>query len=467
MSVLHDPDVSGATLAPRQHSHEVDRAVSEPAGDGSRRLTMFELARLEEARRRAAEVDVAVRQSARTTAQVRRPSWLLAAAVVLVAGTAFLRLRRPVEEVVAARRYAQEIGAGAEVERDLPAFSPSRPAYGKSGNVLVRVAMPGQLVDFPLTTHADPTRTAYQWVRTADSSEAVAPLPLAGATVVAPAQPGLYHLAILPRSGEGPARVVGDITLAVLVPFGQKVGGTVNGYRIGAYPFERFGGERPLGFIEIDRRNVNLPLTRHLRVADFVTHDNQARWPKYAAVSPRLLDKLELVVAEIAKIRGLRDPLRLDIDVHSGFRTPLHNKGVEGSALNSRHQFGDAADVAIDADGDGRFTAFDSRIVALAAEMVERRHPELAGGLGVYVSAKYRRPYVHIDARGKKARWWVMHHGVITFGGELEQTTPFCALPVPPFSFGNQCAKRFCPAQAGKQLRPLRDRKLGYATRGG
>jgi uncharacterized protein YcbK (DUF882 family) len=396
-------------------SHDVDvhderdvsePQVTEPSGDGSRRLTMFEIARLEEARRRAAEVDVAVRESASTTAPVRRPQWLLAAALVLVAGAAFLRLRRPVEEVVAARRFAKEIGEGAEVERDVPTFSPSRPAYGKSGNVLVRVAMPGQIIEYPLTAHADPAQTAYQWVRAADSSQAVSPRPLAGTTVVAPGQPGLYHLAILPVGANGPRQVVGDITLAVLVPFGQKVGGTVNGYRIGAYPFERFGGERPLGFVEIDRRNVNVALTRHLRVADFVTHDDQARWPKYAAVSPRLLDKIELVVSEIAKIRGIRDPLRLEVDVHSGFRTPLHNNSVEGSALNSRHQYGDAADVAIDADGDGRFTAFDSRIVALAAEMVERRHPELAGGLGVYVSAKYRRPYVHIDARGKRARWW-------------------------------------------------------------
>ena len=173
-----------------------------------------------------------------------------------------------------------------------------------------------------------------------------------------------------------------DLSVAVLVPFAQKFGGTVNGYRVGSWPFERLGGERPIGFLEVTRRTASLPLSRHLTLGDFVTHDNQSQWPRYVVVSPRLLDKLELVVDEIAQLRGVRDPLRISVNVHSGFRTPLHNAGVEGSALNSRHQYGDAADVAIDADGDGRFTSFDSRVVGLAVEMVERRHPDMAGGVG-------------------------------------------------------------------------------------
>src|SRR5690349_3764627 len=100
---------------------------------------MFELARLEEARRRAAEVDVAVRRSASTTREVRRPSWLLIGALLLVAGTAVLRLYHPVEEIAAERRFEKEIGAGADVDLSGPAVD-TRPgsAYGKSGNVLVR-----------------------------------------------------------------------------------------------------------------------------------------------------------------------------------------------------------------------------------------------------------------------------------------------------------------------------------------
>ncbi len=371
---------------------------------------MFELARLEEARRSAAASDVAVRHSASTTRAVRRPSYLLVAALLLVSATAVLRLYKPLGEIAGAGRFAREVNVGSDVERSGPLLSSARAtrAFGKSGDVLVRVAMPGQLVEYPLPIAADARRLTYRWVRAADSSDAAPERPLASATVVAPTRPGLYHLAlasVTPAPMESP-HVLGEITIAVLVPFAQKLGGMVNGYRVGSYPFERFGGEKPPGFIEIDQRNTDLRLTPHLRLADFMTHDGQRLWPKYVVVSPRLLDKLELVADEVARIRGMTDPLKLEVDVHSGFRTPLHNGSVEGSALNSRHQYGDAADVAIDADGDGRFTSFDSRIVAIAAEMVERKHPELAGGLGVYVSAKYRRPYVHIDARGKKARWW-------------------------------------------------------------
>jgi hypothetical protein len=36
---------------------------------------------------------------------------------------------------------------------------------------------------------------------------------------------------------------------------------------------------------------------------------------------------------------------------------------------------------------------------------VEDEHPDLVGGLGLYVSHLYRTPYVHIDTRGTRSRW--------------------------------------------------------------
>ncbi len=106
-------------------------------------------------------------------------------------------------------------------------------------------------------------------------------------------------------------------------------------------------------------------------------------------------------------IDAAREDAQTDVafDVHSGFRTPAHNGGVWRAARDSRHQYGDAADVAIDADGDGRVTLRDELIVARAVEQVEAEHPDLVGGLGLYTSRHYRTPYVHIDARGKRSRW--------------------------------------------------------------
>jgi hypothetical protein len=44
-------------------------------------------------------------------------------------------------------------------------------------------------------------------------------------------------------------------------------------------------------------------------------------------------------------------------------------------------------------------------MVGLAVEIVELKHPNLVGGLGIYTSGHTRTTYVHIDARGKRARW--------------------------------------------------------------
>lgn len=100
---------------------------------------------------------------------------------------------------------------------------------------------------------------------------------------------------------------------------------------------------------------------------------------------------------------GVRDH-QMGVGVHSGFRTPLHNERVPRAASDSRHQYGDAADLAIDADGDGKVTYLDGLAVSRAVGLVERDHPELVGGLGLYGN-RGTPSYVHIDVRGKRSRW--------------------------------------------------------------
>ena len=58
-----------------------------------------------------------------------------------------------------------------------------------------------------------------------------------------------------------------------------------------------------------------------------------------------------------------------------------------------------------DLNGDGRIDIEDGRIIAAAAERVERRHPELVGGIGVYRPTSAHSGFVHIDTRGFRARW--------------------------------------------------------------
>jgi uncharacterized protein YcbK (DUF882 family) len=293
---------------------------------------------------------------------------------------------------------------------ELPVASASPDAFGRSGQVQTLFAMPGDGVLFPLTVN-EPQGLRYRWIAINGRQAAEAPRPLTAGRPVAPSTPGFYRLAITRADAGGaaeqPETVVDAPLLAVMMPFTEKVGGVLNGYRIGTYVVERIRGRNdvPDGFVEVWPESMDLKVTSHLRLSDFVTHDarQETVWPKYVALSPRLLDKLELVIAEVARERPAGAPM--SVAVKSGFRTPAHNAGVKAAARDSRHQQGDAADVAIDANADGRLTAADGQLVARAVELVERAHPDLAGGLGLYTSRRYRTPYVHIDARGARARW--------------------------------------------------------------
>ncbi len=211
-------------------------------------------------------------------------------------------------------------------------------------------------------------------------------------------------------------RDTGNFALIVLRPFGAKRGEVLNGYRLGRWPAERWIMARnyfnPDGFIEVTPETRGLPLSLHFTLGDFLTHDQDAVWPKYVVLEPKLIDKLELVLADLAA-HGVPTG---HVKVLSGFRAPYYNdRGVgEGMARASRHQFGDAADLIVDDDGDGhmddlnhdgRLDARDTEPIAAAIARVERAHPSLIGGLGTYQATGPSGAFAHIDVRGTSARW--------------------------------------------------------------
>lgn len=326
-------------------------------------------------------------------------SHLITAGLTLVAAIGALHFTRPLPEM------EQGPFAGFLTHTVLPIAAPSATAFGASGEVKLKFALPGGTISYPLDVHGDPSELSYAWIRLGESRLATNPRALVGSKVIAPPGAGFYQLQLVRGHVRRP---VDGLTLAVMVPFAEKEAGLLRGYRIGTYLAERISGKTPPpeGFLEISPADVDIAITKHLRVGDFLNHDNQDGWPRYAAVSPRLLDKLELVVAEIARWHGANDSskVNVDIDVHSGFRAPDHNQRVRRAATDSQHQYGDAADVVIDVNGDGKFTAIDARMVGLAVEIVELKHPDLVGGLGLYTSRRSG-TYVHIDARGHRARW--------------------------------------------------------------
>ncbi len=209
------------------------------------------------------------------------------------------------------------------------------------------------------------------------------------------------------------------ISFMTLLPFDTKVKGTVGSYRVGYWPEERGrlrsdAYENPDGFVVVTPENQDMQVSEHFRLRDFLTHDQQDVWPKYMVLEDALIDKLELVIEDL-------DAHGVHVDhmtVMSGFRTPQYNaQGVGrkgGRAKDSRHQFGDAADVFVDNNRDGRMDDLnhdhrvdsrDAKVIVAAVERVERAYPELAGGGGVYRATRAHGPFAHIDARGWRARW--------------------------------------------------------------
>lgn len=206
-------------------------------------------------------------------------------------------------------------------------------------------------------------------------------------------------------------------SFANLVPFAVKQNGRVGLYQVGRWPAEvrRPRGEAyrlPEGFIEVSESMSNVRVSTHFTLGQFLTKDQRDVWPKMLLLDERLVDKLELVVSEL-RLAGIKAE---GLGVLSGFRTPQYNaRGRNsGRATDSRHQYGDASDVYVDVNGDGRMDDItgdrkvdirDAVRLARIVERVEAKYPELTGGLGVYRATGSHGPFVHIDARGERARW--------------------------------------------------------------
>jgi hypothetical protein len=224
-------------------------------------------------------------------------------------------------------------------------------------------------------------------------------------------EPGVHRLG-------GPG-VEGELFVVVtMAPLDALYRAPLGAYRVGTWPRRGLAARDrryapPPGFIPVTLENASTRVSKRFRLGDFLTHDQEQVWPKALVLRVALLDKLELIGDRLAS-RGLSGALQ----IMSGFRTPQYNAAgmFSGSGRSgvSRHMYGDAADIYVDEDGDGRMddldgdgkiTIRDARVLLAVADGVEASHPELAGGLSAYAGNSSHGPFVHVDARGTKARW--------------------------------------------------------------
>jgi uncharacterized protein YcbK (DUF882 family) len=232
-----------------------------------------------------------------------------------------------------------------------------------------------------------------------------------------PTTPGVWT--VLVRMGDV-VRHVPDVNVLTSVPLAQKRAGKLGTYLVGSWPNEGRSARvahayrPPAGLVQVTLANADLRVSEHLRLRDFLTKGQNDVWPKYVALNPRVIDKLELTLVQL-EVAGRSVQ---HVGIISAFRTPWYNANggsTAGRGDLSRHMYGDAIDLYIDNDrngrmddlsGDGRVDRKDAAVVAAAAERVEQDHPDLIGGIGIYNPRPAAHSgFVHIDARGSRARW--------------------------------------------------------------
>jgi hypothetical protein len=222
------------------------------------------------------------------------------------------------------------------------------------------------------------------------------------------------------KTGAGYARVRAagrelTLTLVTVVPYGAMRNGTIEGYRVGEYNPRPLKGleqyERPKGFIRLSDDNGALWVSDHYRMRDFQCKLDGTT--KFLILRTDALLKLEILQHELERNHGLKFDR---FAIMSGYRTPYYNSRIGNETSYSRHLYGDAMDIYIDQnrDGrmddvnrDGRVDTGDARFLLRVAAKIDDsiEWGWLKGGAGVYHANAAHGPYIHVDARGYVARW--------------------------------------------------------------
>jgi hypothetical protein len=261
--------------------------------------------------------------------------------------------------------------------------------------------MPGEDITVALNTE-QVTRVEAAGIVTQQSGQLLA--------LQAPASPGIYPVHLRSQSGDAASL----LNIIVLTPFAELRNGKLNGYRIGDYPQPRQGKAtyyaQPTGFVEVTEANMATQLTPHFTLAQFLCKQ-EAAFPKYLVLRENLLVLLEDLLRHVNS-QGFSIAT---FGFISGYRTPWYNRKI-GNVTYSRHIYGDAADIYIDQDLDGRmddlnldgvYDGKDMEQFFAVVEQLKDNSPGSAvpGGIGRYKPNRRHGGFIHVDTRGYRARW--------------------------------------------------------------
>ncbi|TDO78278.1 peptidase M15-like protein [Halanaerobium saccharolyticum] len=228
------------------------------------------------------------------------------------------------------------------------------------------------------------------------------------------AESGYYQATIKEKNNNGPASEI-KINVFVLHPRGQKNGQYLENFRIGNYPEiptdKKDHYKKPDGFWKIDESILDLKITPHFKVAQFLTRQSN-QLPQFIAIQESLLLKLEFFLEEVNKAGYQAETF----GIVSLYRSPYFNKKIGNDTDFSRHLFGDAADIYIDnsgdrwmddLNGDSQSTKADADLLYDLAVKFDQKEEffHLQGGVCSYKGNGVRGPFIHIDTRGFHVSW--------------------------------------------------------------
>lgn len=230
----------------------------------------------------------------------------------------------------------------------------------------------------------------------------------------APAKSGHYQVRLHKKNSNSKNDKI-LINVFVLTPYTEKQGEYLQNFRIGNYPqipnAKKSNYANPKGFLKIEKSMLDLNLSPHFKLKQFVTNQSQS-FPQFIVIKEKLLLKLEYFLEEVNKAGYSADTF----GIISVYRSPYFNKKIGNKTALSRHIYGDAADIYLDNQAndlmddinqDGQSDLKDAKILydlALAFDQKEK-FKNLQGGLSSYEANGVRGPFIHIDTRGFHVSW--------------------------------------------------------------
>ena len=206
------------------------------------------------------------------------------------------------------------------------------------------------------------------------------------------------------------------INIFVIRPATQVKDGKLGSYEIGTYSRNPFRGllayRAPDGFVEVTPEVRDVQVSPHFTLGQFLCKQ-ESGWPKYLVLRPELLIKLERILEQVRQA-GIRTD---SFEIMSGYRTPWYNRLIGNRTDSSRHLYGGAADIFVDVaprdgvmddlNGDGEISKADADYLYNQFERWSTTTwwQQSSGGLAAYGPTKAHGPFVHVDARGYRARW--------------------------------------------------------------